>query len=304
MANTVTSTRVMKSDVVNDVIVYNYDADEYAEYVLSVERYKQELEEYQQRMIDIFANSTPDGSNSQEPPEPPEQPEVENALDGLEILDVHVTESSKMTSSPVESGIEVCDFKVRMPRTITIKGICNNRRGKSTTTKDTRYGAAGTDSAGFAAGVDRVPLVGGAINSVIGGVVNEVMGYEYEQSEDILTVARRVYASIQYMLRDENRLKYKDGVYVSKTYTIGTKGAVYSNMVLADVDQLNDAEHLMVIPVTLHFKELIVAGSTDDYQPVLDEQNSNLKMSGYLKKNSWMENISEFGASVSSKLSF
>ena len=106
------------------------------------------------------------------------------------------------------------------------------------------------------------------------------------------------------MLRDENRLKYKDGVYVSKTYTIGTKGAVYSNMVLADVDQLNDAEHLMVIPVTLHFKELIVAGSTDDYQPVLDEQNSNLKMSGYLKKNSWMENISEFGASVSSKLGF
>ena len=88
-----------------------------------------------------------------------------------------------------------------------------------------------------------------------------------------------------------------------KTYTISSKGAVYSNMILESAEQLNDAEHLMVIPVTLKFKELIIAGTdTEDNVIPAEDQDGPLVMSGYLKKNSWLESLREGVSSVMDEL--
>ena len=110
------------------------------------------------------------------------------------------------------------------------------------------------------------------------------MGYEFETRQKILTTARKVYENIDKMYRqtekDENDLE-------SKLYTISTKGMVYGNMVLVDVEQLTDAEHLLVIPVTLVFEELLMPGGKSIFP--LNEQDSEMEMGGSLKKGNILE---------------
>lgn len=286
----------MMDEVVNKVVVYDFYTHRYAQLQ------KEYLDEYREYVDNLETQGNwffQEQAGYVEEPIPPEPPT--NALEGLNILDVTVQESTKMTSNPVETGVEIVDCKVRMPVTITIKGICDNKRGGSDTTKDTRYGAPGTASEGFAAGVAKVPFAGGTINNIVGSVVNNVMGYEYEQEETVLTRARMVYERIHQMLKDRS----VDPRFNSpNTYTISTKGAIYSNMVLESAEQLNDAEHLMVIPVTLKFKELILAGGTEEDNVIPSEdQDGPLTMSGYLKKNSWLDNAKEFGSYVFTELS-
>ena len=290
------STRIMMDEVVNKVVVYDFYTHRYAQLQ------KEYLDEYKEYVDNLETQGNwffQEQAGYVEEPIPPDPPT--NALEGLNILDVTVQESTKMTSNPVETGVEIVDCKVRMPVTITIKGICDNKRGGSDTTKDTRYGAPGTASEGFAAGISKVPFAGGAINNIVGSVVNNVMGYEYEQEETVLTRARMVYSRIHQMLKDRS----VDPRFNSpNTYTISTKGAIYSNMVLESAEQLNDAEHLMVIPVTLKFKELILAGGTEEDNVIPSEdQDGPLTMSGYLKKNSWLDNAKEFGSYVLTELS-
>ena len=279
MAANATTVQIGMSEVVNDVVVYGYDKSEYAQYLADYAKYEDALVQY---MLDNAG--VPEDEIEEEPPTPPA---VDLPLYGLNIIDIHVTEDSKLTSSPIETGVEVSDFKVRQPIVITIKGICDNLRGGQQTTKDTRYGAKGQPSESFAEKMNYIPIVGSGINNIVGGVANAVGGYEFEQTETILTRARRVYESIHKMLRETKTVEATGN---PKTYMIGTKGMMYSNMVLENVEQLNDAEHLMVIPVTLKFKELIIVGTDEDDNTIpRNDQEGPMTMSGYIKKNSWAE---------------
>lgn len=247
---------VLKGEVVNDVVVLNYSSGEYAQYLAAYKEYE-----------DFISPVSEDLS------EMPDPPKIENALEGLRILDVSVNEQSNITRSPIESGANISDSKIRMPRKITIKGICDNMRGPIVTTKDTR--------SSFDSGI---PLIGGAINSVVNGVVDTIMGYEFETEQEILTVARSVYAKIHKMYTDKSMPNGRP-----KTWIISTKGAVYDNMILQSVEQLNDAEHLMVIPVTLHFEELMMVGEDQTDGVYLDELTSPIKMSGYRKQGNLLD---------------
>lgn len=235
--------QVFKSDVVNDVVVLDYSANEYAEYL----KQKQGSEEY-------FRNP----------------PEIKNALEGLRIMNVQSSDQSNLTRSPIETGVQISDSKVRMPRKISIKGICDNIRGEIITTKDTRSKI----NVG-------IPIIGGAINSVANGVVDSVMGYEYETTQQILTRARSVFKKIHKMYMDKTRINGSP-----KTWIISTKGSVYNNMILQSIEQLNDAEHLMVIPVTLNFEELMMVGQDTNDNVFLSDDDSPLSMGGSMKKGS------------------
>ena len=134
---------VPKEMVVNDVVVLDYSAGDYADYLKKKAEYEKDIIETQ---------------------EPPKEPEIKNALEGLRIMDVNVQSQTNLTKSPIETGVHITDSKVRMPIRVSIKAICDNLRGELETTKDTR------------SNIDvGIPIVGGAINSVVNGVVDTVM---------------------------------------------------------------------------------------------------------------------------------
>ena len=225
--------------------------------------------QYEAELADYYSNETDPASMG----DPPQPPEIQEPLRGLRIMKCDVKEHAELNKSPVESGYRICDNKILTPRRITITGICDNLRGELETVKDTR------------SKIDLdIPLVGGAINSVANGIVDTVMGYEFETRQKILTTARKVYENIDKMYRqiekDENDVE-------PKLYTISTKGMVYGNMVLVDVEQLTDAEHLLVIPVTLVFEELLMPGRNSTFP--LNEQDSEMEMGGSLKKGNILE---------------
>lgn len=166
-----------------------------------------------------------------------------NALEGFRILSVNVIEKSTMIESPVESGIRVVDNKVIMPVKIRVSGICDNVRGN---------------------------------------IKTELDGKKNKITQEILTSAKEVYADIYEMLR-ENDFEETDNGIRPKTYTIATKGLIYRNMVLTEVSQVNDAEHLLVIPVTLTFTELLFIGDDFDPIPTFLPDDSGMKANGSLK---------------------
>lgn len=252
---------VPKEMVVNDVVVLDYSAGDYADYLKKKAEYEKDIADYYNSIERI------------ETQEPPKEPEIKNALEGLRIMDVNVQSQTNLTKSPIETGVHITDSKVRMPIRVSIKAICDNLRGELETTKDTRSNID----------VD-IPIIGGAINSVSNGVVDTVMGYEFETKQKILTMARGVYANIQKMLNDKTRVNGRP-----KTWIVSTKGAIYQNMTLQSVDQLNDAEHLMVIPVTLNFEELILVGDDEKDSVFLSDDDSPLEISGSLKKGNIFE---------------
>lgn len=224
-----------------------------------------------------------------------EQNFYQNALEGLRIIDVQVTESSKLTQSPLETGVYVNDFKVRMPRKVTIKGICDNLRGEMQI-EDGRFDLASTTVGGY---INKIPIAGGAITSIANGIVNEIAGYEYETTQKILSTARTVYRKINDMFTDTSQIDAAGtGMTLPKTWTIATKGAIYTNMILENVEQLNDAEHLMVIPVTLTFVELIMPGLNRDVLFPANDQDADLEMSGHQKKGSWKDRADTFFSDV------
>lgn len=238
-----------------------YAIDKWSDYIDAKRQYEKELEEYY-NSIEMIETS-----------DPPQPPEIQKPLRGLRIMKCEVKEHAELNKSPVESGYSICDNKILTPRRITITGICDNLRGELETVKDTRSKI----------NLD-VPPVGGAISSVANGIVDTVMGYEFETRQKILTTARKVYESIDKMYRqiekDENDVE-------PKLYTISTKGMVYGNMVLVDVEQLTDAKHLLVIPVTLVFEELLMPGRDSTFP--LNEQDSEMEMGGSLKKGNILE---------------
>ena len=238
-----------------------YSIDDFDKYLEAKKLYEEDLGSYYNDIERI---------ETQEPPNPPE---LEEPLKGLRIMKCDVKEHAELNKSPVESGFRVCDNKTKMPRKIVITGICDNLRGELITTKDTR---SKVDTG--------IPLVGGAINNVVNGVVDTVMGYEFETKQQILTTARRVYQKIDEMYRKID--KDKNG-NEPKMYTISTKGMVYGNMILVDVEQLTDAEHLLTIPVTLIFEELIISGRKSAF--AMDDQDAPLEMGGSLKKGNLAE---------------
>jgi hypothetical protein len=183
---------------------------------------------------------------------------VETPLYGLRIMNVTVNEQSNIIKSPVESGIRISDNKVRMPSVITITGICDNWRGELETVKDTR-----------------------SDTPIIGGVVDSLMGYSYETEQRMLSMAKKVYESIDKMYHENISINV-NGTLRPKTYTISTKGRIYPNMILSGVQQLNDPEHLLVVPVTLTFEELLFLGEENvmPYSP----QDGDIFMGGSIKK--------------------
>ena len=188
---------------------------------------------------------------------------VDRPLDGLRIMDVSVQEQANIIKSSVESGIRISDNKVRMPTVITITGICDNKRGPIVEVKK----PAKTD---------------GIFGSIVDNVRNSIQGYEAETQQQLLSRAKKVYENIDKMFR-EKELVDVNGSTRPKTYTISTKGRIYPNMILSSIRQLNDAEHLMVIPVTIVFEELIFIDNSNimPYSP----QDGEIVMGGSMKKN-------------------
>lgn len=101
-------------------------------------------------------------------------------------------------------------------------------------------------------------------------------------TQDISTSAKDVYSTIYAMLREKDFEETDNGIR-PKTYTIATKGLIYRNMILTEVSQVNDAEHLLVIPVTLTFTELLFIG--DDFAPIPTflPDDAEMKANGSLK---------------------
>lgn len=295
MAVTQTGVQIYKEQVVNDVLIYKEDTYGYAQYLKDKERYHAEYQKYQKDLAKyesgLFKKK---GDKPKEPKQPQPKDYFTLPLEGLRIIDVSVSEKTKMTSSPIETGVEITDFKVRLPVEIKIKGICDNLREE----KNQVESAVDTRDRNS---VD-VPIIGGMISSITNGIANTVMGYDYEQTLMVLTRARAVYANIHNMLMNKS-FSEKTWEYSTapECYTIATKGAIYQNMMLENAEQLNDAEHLMVIPVTLTFKEVILASTagSDNVVPSND-QDGPLTMSGAIKSTGLWGSIKDFGASVGS----
>lgn len=248
---TQTSSSVSGWLAVNPVEVYSIS--DYADYIAKKKAFEERIALGSSDLSDV-----------------PDPPEVERPLEGLRIMNTRVQEKSTTIKSPVESGIRISDNKVAMPRIVTITGICDNLRGPLETTKDTR------------SNIDvGVPIIGGAINNVVNGVVDTVAGYEFETKQSLIVMARRVYENIDKMYRERITVDI-NGTRRPKTYTISTKGMVYSNMTLVDVEQLNDAEHLLTIPVTLTFEEIIFLGENSIHPA--EEQDGDISMGGSVKK--------------------
>lgn len=284
MAVSTSGNQIYKEQVVNDVLVYKEDTYGYAQYLKEKELYHTAYKGYQKQLA-AFESLPSFLQKEENKPEEPKLPDMKDyfllPLEGLRILDVSVSEKTKMTSSPIETGVEITDFKIRMPVEIKIKGICDNLREA----KDLKIE---TTSDKFAKVTDYIPVVGGMINSIASGVYDAVMGYEYTQSLQVLTRARAVYANIHNMLMNKSFNDNFGEVWKTSNlpegYTIATKGAIYQNMMLESAEQLNDAEHLMVIPVTLNFKEVILASTAGSDNIVSgNDQDGPLTMSGNIK---------------------
>ena len=101
-------------------------------------------------------------------------------------------------------------------------------------------------------------------------------------TQDIITSAKEVYSDIYAMLREKDFEETETGTR-PVTYTIATKGLIYRNMILTEVSQVNDAEHLLVIPVTLTFTELMFIGDDLDPIPTFLPDDSGMKSNGSLK---------------------
>jgi len=244
-----------------------YDIDDYAQYL-------EEKKAYDEEVAEFYNTDTVEGiENIELQKDPPSPPEVNEPLKGLRIMKCDVKEHSELNKVPVESGYRVSDNKVRWGRRITITGICDNLRGELKTTKDTR---SKVDTG--------IPIIGGAINNVVNNVVDTVMGYEFETKQEILTTARRVFQKIDAMYRD---IEIHEDFTEPKLYTISTKGMIYGNMILVDVEQLTDAEHLLTIPVSLVFEELIIVGKESAFPA--DDQDAPMSMGGSLKKGNMIE---------------
>lgn len=298
MAVTTSGNQILKEQVVNEVLVYREEGGDYARYLAALDQYYGKMKKYQSDIAKYNSKIIKIG----DPPTPPSKPEPKNyftmPLRGLRIIDVSVSEKTKMTSSPIETGVEITDFKVRMPVEIKIKGICDNLREEKNQLE------ADTDTRDRNS-VD-IPIIGGAISAITNGIANTVFGYDYEQTLVVLTRARAVYASIHAMLMDKHYVRgvrhWDDRVgNLPEFYTIATKGVIYKNMILESVEQLNDAEHLMVIPVTLNFKEVILASTAGEDNVVPgNNQDGPLTMSGSIKSSGLWGSIKDLGASVGS----
>ena len=254
---TQTGKQVSGWQCINNTTVYSIGP--WSDYLEAWKSYRQYLADYYFELRDTIETA-------------PAPPELEEPLKGLRIMKCEVKEHAELNKSPVESGFRVSDNKTKMPRRIVITGICDNLRGELKTEKDMIINDTRSN---FDSGV---PLVGGAINRVVNGVTDAVMGYDFETQQQILTTARRVYEKIDDMYR---KVSSDSDESVPKMYTISTKGMVYDHMILADVEQLTDAEHLLTIPVTLIFEELIIAGKPSAYP--MQAQDAEFSMGGSLK---------------------
>lgn len=120
--------------------------------------------------------------------------------------------------------------------------------------------------------------VSGICDNVRGNIQNK----DDKVIQEIITSAKEVYADIYEMLRNKDFEETDNGIR-PVTYTIATKGLIYRNMVLTEVSQVNDAEHLLVIPVTLTFTELLFIGDDFDPIPTFLPDDSGMKANGSLK---------------------
>jgi hypothetical protein len=206
--------------------------------------------------------------------------EILRVLEGFNIFNISVREQSTVIKSPVESGIRISDNKVIMPRVIKVTGLCDNIRGEIETTKDTR---------------SNINLGFSGVSNVANGVVDYIKGYEFETKQKILSVAKKVYEEIDKMYRERDVINVNGGRR-PKTYSISTKGMIYSNMILSDVEQLNDPEHLLTIPVTLTFEELIFLGEQSAIPA--NSQDCDIILTGSHKEANLVEKISNWTENI------
>lgn len=229
---------------------------------------------------------------------------LDPALSGLHIMDVKVYDDCNITSSPIETGVKISDSKVHLPRKITITGICDNVRGDIVIDQSGdgyTIGDSGEiipkDSFWKKIGNSAIK-VGNMVSGAIGGpglglvadVANALMDHSITTHQDIIRFAMQVFAEIQEMLDEKES---------GKTYTISTKGAIYKNMVLKTVEQLNDAERLLVIPVTLTFEQLIfIDGDSKKTVDTADLADQEMSFQGAKTKSSWDDSIRDFALSA------
>lgn len=187
----------------------------------------------------------------------------QNAIEGLQILKCDANESYKIATHPLEDGQVLADMKIKNPTHITITGMCDNLRGPMAYTPEKAPSS-------LRESITR--SMQDAINSVFNGKT-------YDTTQTILSLAKKVYGRLNQMLTEREY----------KTYTIATKGAVYTNMMLVGIDQLNDPEHLLTIPVTLRFEEVLVSNEKSAITELPDD--STRQMGGNVKEKSMIESM-------------
>lgn len=216
-------------------------------------------------------------------------------LNGLRIMDVKVYDDCNLTSSPIETGVKISDSKVHLPRKITITGICDNVRGDIVIDQSGdgyTIGDSGEiipkDSLGekiFNSALKVGNMVSGAVGGpglgLVADVANALSDHSITTHQDIEMFAMQVFAEIQEMLDEKEN---------GKTYTISTKGAIYKNMVLKTVEQMNDAERLLVIPVTLTFEQLIfIDGDNNTTVDTADSTDQEIAFRGSKAKSEFWD---------------
>lgn len=198
---------------------------------------------------------------------------VRRILEGLQILKSEAKQTYKLATHPLEDGQLTVDTKIKNPTTITITGMCDNLRGNMNYPKEKEKAKNLWDSIGQAAESAYETLWAGK---------------EFEASVEIKTFAMEVFAELHKMLSEKE----------FKMYSISTKGAVYNGMMLVDILQLNEPEHLLTIPVTLVFQEAIVDHESVEVEEA--QEDMTIKMGGNVKEKGLLPALAD---SISDSLS-
>lgn len=189
---------------------------------------------------------------------------IDNILRGLQILKVDVNESYKIATHPLESGQITADTKIKNPTTITITAMCDNLRGGIDTVEK--------EQRSF---IQDIKNIGQGLKETLWS------GKEYNRTQSILSLARNVYAKLHRMLTERE----------FKTYIVATKGAVYTNMMITGITQLNEPEHLLTIPVTIKFEEILSSNQSNVI--AADDSDVEIVMQGSAKEKGLLPAIGE-----------